>query len=411
MITEQLQPLIVVDEMRDAVDVLGNSKAMGDHLEWLPELIMQSHPSETSGDSVLSPVSASSYGGWNWETLGSHCPAGVDKAEFCHTLLKTLTHTQHERICECESFSLCTHKLGEAEAVAILYYLLRENGRKNSADWEDQAVQHSYQQRGGQSDALHLASGGKRRTTKSNPRRMTSEGVRSRSYPMESIDDSREERRRVTRSILDYDGELDTAMMGLLDGGCSIRLEDNPPSCTLHIVQEPCIAQLRSKPEKNYMIRPPPKIEIIGKFDPHVHKLACTLIDSRTGEEVICGGMQVLEGNVLDLTSKRHFMNHIATFPELRIMVKPSLMGASNGHLRFKFQLIRHTEMGIRVERSYLLTTIDVTVYSNYTQMSKLEKEIFMNANQKRKNPISSPCVSAMNEQPFHSGQELRELC
>jgi hypothetical protein len=407
--SELLQSLVSINEMKE-MDLLGSLKSeVDEHVQWLPPMMVQNHmSSETSEDNIISPLSlfycSDSY---SWEALGSRCPVGVNRMEFCRTVLKTLIHIQSEPICSCDPYMLCTHKLCEAEAMVILYYLLQENNQR-----EEEVYAYDYSMGTKKKGDMWTFYNAKRTLKKdakgttykdatstkpyvSEPVRMSKRKERAISFSQDRIDSNDPNEKDLVHNDMELDETSDSS-------------EDGGSSCVLKLLQEPCMAQLRSKPEKNYRIRPPPKIGVVGTFDPHFHKLVCILVDSKTGKEVLCGGMSVLEGNVLDLNNRRLFVNHIATFPELRVMVKPSLMGTSNGHLRFRFQLVKCTGRKIRyIDSPFLVTTTDITVYSNYTQMSKFEKEVFINANQKRKNPTASPCTSTLDD--VSSTQSLSE--
>ena len=160
-------------------------------------------------------------------------------------------------------------------------------------------------------------------------------------------------------------------------------LSIKPDYCrvTLKLAQEPCYVQLRSKPDKSYMVRPPPKILISGNFNRETDYLRAVLIESTTQKEIYCGDLKVLEGNTVDLKHRKSFENSVATFNELRVMVKPSTLHEYNGRLRFRFELMAQ---GYPTPVS-VCTTKDVTLYSNYTQMNPDQRREYMDSNPKRK--------------------------
>ena len=155
-------------------------------------------------------------------------------------------------------------------------------------------------------------------------------------------------------------------------------------SVEFFLKQEPCRVQLRSKPEKSYMVRPPPKLEIRGQLDFNTDFIRCVLIDGDTKREILSPMVKLLDGDRIHLNQPRCFLNGIATFSMLRIMVKPTSLHEHNGKLRFRFDLLRHTIQGLVLLGS-AQTNKNMTLYSNYTQMKPEEKREYMASNPKRK--------------------------
>lgn len=152
---------------------------------------------------------------------------------------------------------------------------------------------------------------------------------------------------------------------------------------TIHIIQEPCATQLNSKEGKSYIVRPTIKLRIDGPaFDLTESYVKVTLVHSMATGRLVDLHAVPLEGHRIDLSNSRHFHDRILSLLELKIVTLPSRIH-ENGDIRFRFQLCSRANDARLSHVAH--SSVGITVYSNYSQMTPEVREMYKEANVKRK--------------------------